>query len=267
MAKKTLEENINQAVNDFKAIKAKIVEKGVPIDSGTPTSAYPQKIEGLFEAGKKAEHDAFWDGIARDVAPAYLFSGKGWNDTTFKPNKTFALYGNATYMFYGNGYNGDLVELCERQNITFDFSTVSNLSLAFAYSNFTHLGVIDLSNCTSTGSMFMYMQKLHTIDKIIINERVSCSRWFEGVGQLRNITFQGVIATSNLDFSQSPLLTKESTISTINAFSTTTSLTVKFSLIAVNNAFETAEGLADGSTSQEWLDLVATKPNLTISLA
>ena len=48
---------------------------------------------------------------------------------------------------------------------------------------------------------------------------------------------------------------------------TTTGLTVTFSKTAVDKAFETAEGANDGSTSPEWLALVATRPNWGIGLA
>jgi hypothetical protein len=41
---------------------------------------------------------------------------------------------------------------------------------------------------------------------------------------------------------------------------------VTFSLVAINTAFETASGVADGSASQEWLELSNTKSNWTISL-
>ena len=43
--------------------------------------------------------------------------------------------------------------------------------------------------------------------------------------------------------------------------------TITFSKTAVNKAFETSAGANDGSTSAEWLALVGTKPNWTISLA
>ena len=63
-------------------------------------------------------------------------------------------------------------------------------------------------------------------------------------------------------------LSKDSIISIINALSTATSdLPITLSITAVNNAFETSPGAADGSTSEEWTALIATKPNWTISLA
>ena len=47
MATKTLSENINQAVSDFNSIKQAIIEKGVEIPTGTPTSSYSGKIESI----------------------------------------------------------------------------------------------------------------------------------------------------------------------------------------------------------------------------
>jgi hypothetical protein len=53
----------------------------------------------------------------------------------------------------------------------------------------------------------------------------------------------------------------------VNALSTTTTgLFVTLRKDAVNKAFETSEGAMDGSTSDEWLALAATKANWTISL-
>ena len=75
------------------------------------------------------------------------------------------------------------------------------------------------------------------------------------------------ITKNGFDVQWSTELSKESIISIINALSdTTTALTVTLSKTAVNNAFETAKGNADGSTSEEWAALIATKQNWTISL-
>lgn len=47
----TLEENINQAISDFDAIKAAIEEKGVIVAHGTDTSEYAAKISEVYEKG------------------------------------------------------------------------------------------------------------------------------------------------------------------------------------------------------------------------
>lgn len=51
MASKTLNENINQAISDFKGIKQALIDKGVEIPQGTPTSEYGAKIEEIQSGG------------------------------------------------------------------------------------------------------------------------------------------------------------------------------------------------------------------------
>ncbi|MCR5653122.1 MAG: leucine-rich repeat domain-containing protein, partial [Ruminococcus sp.] len=43
----TLNQNINQAISDFGAIKTAIENKGVTVSSGTPTSQYASKINSI----------------------------------------------------------------------------------------------------------------------------------------------------------------------------------------------------------------------------
>ena len=58
----------------------------------------------LFEAGKKAQYDAFWDryqdyGDRRDYT--MLFAGAGWTPETFKPKyKIIAGNGSNHYMTF-----------------------------------------------------------------------------------------------------------------------------------------------------------------------
>ena len=47
MANRTISENINQAISDFKGIKQAIIDKGVEIPEGTPTSEYGAKIREI----------------------------------------------------------------------------------------------------------------------------------------------------------------------------------------------------------------------------
>lgn len=54
MANRNLNENINQAIADFKSIKQAIADKGVDIPTGTPTSEYGAKI-GEIQTGGGSE--------------------------------------------------------------------------------------------------------------------------------------------------------------------------------------------------------------------
>jgi hypothetical protein len=91
---------------------------------------------------------------------------------------------------------------------------------------------------------------------------------FYNCTDLTNLTMTGTIKANGMDLHYSTKLSKASIISVINALSdTTNALKVQLSKTAVNNAFETSSGVADGSTSEEWTTLIATKANWTIALS
>ena len=51
MATKTLQENVNQAINDLCEIREALIKKGVECPSGTPTCEYGEKIEQIQSGG------------------------------------------------------------------------------------------------------------------------------------------------------------------------------------------------------------------------
>lgn len=53
MATNTLTQNINQAINDFKGVRQALMDKGVEIPSGTPTSQYGAKIGEISGGGEQ----------------------------------------------------------------------------------------------------------------------------------------------------------------------------------------------------------------------
>ena len=109
--------------------------------------------------------------------------------------------------------------------------------------------------------------KLHTIECIYPDADTIFNHAFDYCSGLIYLRVQGVIGQSGFDVKRSTKLSKESHISIVNAFSTTATISATFSKVAVDKAFETSEGANDGSTSPEWLALVATRPNVTIALA
>jgi hypothetical protein len=83
---------------------------------------------------------------------------------------------------------------------------------------------------------------------------------------MKEVTFVEGCIKANIDFGYCPL-NKASIVSVLGGLDHGKSgLTLTLRLDAVNKAFETSEGAMDGSTSDEWLALAATKPSWTISL-
>lgn len=222
----------------------------------------------VFEAGKKSEYDAFWDAVFADPSSIAKFAGSAWNEYTFKPNRDVNISGTATYAFYQNGCNVDLVKWFEELGFSISFDNIVVATGLFMESLFTRLPVVNLKNAVYGNAVFQGTTHLVTIDKVVFSSdgNVPASDSFDRCQSLQNIIIDGTINQNGFNFSWSPL-SKASLTSIVNALSsTTTGLTVTLRLAAVNTAFETTAGAADGSTSEEWTALIATKPNWTINL-
>ena len=185
--------------------------------------------QAVYDAGKQAEYDAFWDvfqNYGNSQTYASAFSSNAWTDENYNPKYTFKVQGNNN-MFASN-------------------TKITDTKVP-----------IDMSE--NTGQVFYVFQnasKLVTIRKLIVKNTQGYSKYFDNCTSLQNIEFEGVIS-KNIDFQYSPLLSKasiENIVSCLSATSTGTTLTL--SQTAVDNAF----------TTDEWNALIADKTNWTFSL-
>ena len=213
----------------------------------------------VYEAGQKSEYDRFWDvfqqnGNRTDYNTA--FRSVGWTADNFKPKYDIIPVGNTNSMFVLSGINADLVEILEKQGIVLDFSKVTMLGSGFQNSKFTRIGVIDCSSFTATGTtaLFSGCTALRVIDKIVINENVSMTSWFNSCSALEEIRFEGIIGNS-LDIHWSTKLSMASLASIVGALSKTVtgqSITLP----------TTARDTYDSATYEgRWDELVAEYPN------
>lgn len=127
----------------------------------------------------------------------------------------------------------------------------------------------DLSSLTQLPWFISYCSALEEIGGTPINlsSATKAVNFFYGLPALRKVRFQGTISFT-FDVSGAPSLSAESIRSVISCLSDSSQgLTLTLSKAAVDKAYESLEGAADGSTSTEWAELIATKPNWTVSLA
>lgn len=236
---------------------------------------FSSKVDEVYEAGKKAQNDDFWDTyLGARLGGQYMFCGGAWNPNTFRPSKDIVPITFASSMFYYFNYQGtgstfDLEEHLNSLGVKLDTSKVTNTQYMFREAYISRVGVLDFTSVTNKGLQYtFYNAKLKTIDKLIVTEATKYSSPFYGASSLVNLTMEGTIGQSGFSVSPCTKLTKASITSIINALSQTTSgIAVTLSKTAVNKAFETSQGANDGSTSTEWATLEATKTNWTISLA
>mgnify|MGYP002766265769 CR=1 FL=1 len=150
-----------------------------------------------------------------------------------------------------------------------DTSNNTNFRYMFYFcAKLTAIPQLDTSNGTIFNSMFAHCPELTTIPQLDTSNGTSFTSMFVNCTKLTDLTMTGTIKANGMDLHYSTKLSKASIISVINALSdTTNALKVQLSKTAVNNAFETSGGVADGSTSEEWTSLIATKANWTIALS
>lgn len=234
-----------------------------------------------FDAGKQAEYDAFWDKFqANGNRTRYraCFGGEIWNNGLLNPK--YDMYVNdAIYMFYFNTMGGDLVEYFKNigKVLSFEGAGDKNLNSVFQYSNFTRVGKMHSSGASwySTFADCAYLVTIDEVGNYDENGNVQLTTsTFSNCPALKNITIRGKISGST-DFKSSTKLSCASITNIIEHLSdTSTGKTLTLSKTAVDIEFEFVTEI-DGETyiskgSDEdnpyWWNLVATKPNWTITL-
>lgn len=254
---------------NYKRIAAAIRSKTGSTDTFMPTQV-PDEIDAVFEAGKKTEYDSFWDswqefGNRRDYTNG--FCGTGWKDDEFYPKYNLKPY-QIVSMFGRTRMNIDLARRFEDCKIVLDLSSCgSDASTIFFDTQFNRLPALDFSRCTKINDAIGSSPNLVTVDSITINENATVNRLCGNCAALQNIQVLGTIGNSGIDLAASSKLSHDSIASFVNALSKKGSgKSITFSQDSVNREFETQNGLCDGSTSEEWLNLIATRANWTVSL-
>lgn len=292
----SLADNVARVIKVFGDIKTAIIERGVSVENNTPVEEYPDKIrdvsltnynqgleDGLLSGeadGRQAQYDEFWDEFQQNgKRKDYRFAfGCGWNSKTFKPKypiipkDVYAFQNTAHQMFsYIGQSENKYVDLFEYPldltKVTQATETFKNAFLENIYVDVTDIQTSKLFD-GSDMDRGSHPFKNVTI-KCSANTTFSNSFWYANFDKLF-FTEDSVIAQSGIDLKWATSLksSKESFVNIINTLSnTTTGLSITFNQNAVNTAFETSEGAADGSASDEWTNLVASRSNWTIALA
>lgn len=223
-----------------------------------------ENVPKVYAAGKNAEYDAFWDVFQQNgnrTDYRYAFSGGGWNSNNFKPKYPIKLKDAYLERIFNESFFAvNLAEVFRENNITLDFSNVTNASYLFYHCLTKHLPEVGANTITKADNMFGVAWLLETIDKLIVAPNCNMTGAFFRCDALRNITIENEINSSTWNFTGVHNLSRESIAHIIGKLSaTSTGLSITFSYNSVAKAF----GSVDNA---EWQALVATKPNWTISL-
>ena len=199
----------------------------------------------VFEAGKKAEYDRFWDAYQQNGNRTHYvsaFTFLGWTDVTYQPK--YPIISDAPFGL---------------QRV-FDNSQIVDTKVPLIMRGLGNIGAL-FNGCT-------YLKRIPSL--ILELPVTNTVNTFANCINLEEINIScvndGCFAVS-FDIHWSTKLNKASWVSIINALSSATSgLSITGSLASVKKAFETGEGANDGDTSAEWASLESSKSNWTISL-
>ena len=256
-----------------------LVSKGVSAEGTETTTELINKVNEIKTGGTSAINPEWTDW-------RYFSYYDNRNDLVAKLKYSDTSSGtNFSYMFIGctklttipqldtsKGTNFSYI-FCSCTKLTtipqLDTSNGTNFYGMFSgCAKLTTIPQLDTSNGTNFSQMFIGCTNLTTIPQLDTSKGTNFSHMFSSCTNLTNLTMTGTIKANGMDLHYSTKLSKASIISVINALSdTTNALKVQLSKTAVNNAFETSGGVADGSTSEEWTTLIATKANWTIALS
>lgn len=240
--------------------------------AGKVEDVYNEGLAEGIEQGKSAEWNTFWDSYQHNGNRVnYEYAFYGWSDGLFYPKYNIVPSGSyvGSSMFRKSSIK-DLKQRLEDCGVVLDTSSCGYVAYMFMESEISSIPVVDLTNAkNATDYCFANAPYIKTIEKVIFSEQTAISsNMFSATSGLENVVFEGVISRNGLNLQWSTKLSKASWQSIIGVLSANTSgLSMTGSLVSVNKAFETSEGANNGSTSTEWLNLIATKPNWTFNLS
>lgn len=159
-------------------------------DIGPKLITITENEQKVFEAGKTAEWNAFWDAMQSDGTRTVYTSnhnsgfGRGWDDTTFKPKYDIKPVGTGGGAFYYSRIK-DLKSCLAFNNVKIDLSQCTSCYQFFAYAALTTVGEIDMSVMTSgnASGFFQGCMNLVTVDLFRLSDKV----WFDTYSFQNNV--------------------------------------------------------------------------------
>lgn len=165
-----------------------------------------KNIDAVYDAGKQAEQDRFWDEYQKNgerVAYNSAFFGQYWGDGCFQPKYDMRPT-NANLMFQ-ECWVTDLAGILKERGVVLDLSNCTSMKMAFYWcKKMTNIPTVDTTATTddSANGTFYYLfgsdSALKSIEKIILKQsgEQEFNNTFSGCSALREVRFEGVIGRS-----------------------------------------------------------------------
>ena len=283
---KSLETKVSQAISDLTGVKNAIINNGVEIAEGTPSSEYKNKVTEVYEAGRDSVDGELAE--VNDILTDALYGGNGeatdinelwWKALTRNYTRTEWAYafqyadmrniGTPKGTIKVQSGMDRMFQSCIWENIPtqFNCSGATAATHAFRYNPLLKSFLdLNIPAITRYNGAWQGCGALETIEIIRCHENSNFDATFHGCDSLKEVTFEGVIG-QNISFINSPLLTSETIEHVMSVLSDTAEVkTITFN-IAAKTTYYNAHSSEYPDEETAWAALVATKSNWTIALA
>ena len=228
-----------------------------------------ENVPKVYEAGKKAEYDDFWDGVQQNgKREDYDHGFRMWGNVYIRPKYKVVPTGSTTchqYMFY------ECPNLKKIEAQYFDFSKISGLSQTSNSDSNRQIfqrctAIEEIEDIGMPAGMYYYTfgncPSLHTIAVVRVKQTTTYTGAFGGCSSLTNISFDGAIGRS-INLSVCPLSKESLKNITEHLFDYTGTSEYTYTLTVNTSAFEALE--AEGATAEyngvacTWAELIDNK--------
>ena len=269
-----VEQYIDDAIYDFIVANAERILTTI----SEKFEVIAENEQKVYNAGKKAGEDAFWDIVQKSGRrTAYDTAFCWWDSEYLHPKyKVVPTYsGGAKNMIYRCD------NLKKVEAAYFDLSQLPNpmsasggLAYLFGLCNaLEEIEDVGIQPCYSLEAFCYSDPKLKKVAIVRVADSTIVKNMLYYCRELEDVTIEGTIGQSGINLQYSTKLSKASIISFINALSdTATGQSITFSKAAVDREFRGVSPadfttIVDGSHSLEWYNIVEIqKTNWTITL-
>lgn len=178
--------------------------------------------DAIFEAGKQAEHDRFWDAVQDNGnRTIYRYAFYGWRYSNFKPKYDMKPTEGA-FMFGSldrpTGWEGkSFVDALSQAGVTLDTSECAEMSGMFYSAYTSDFPEIVVAKKTSLAQMFYNCPYLEEITITIYEDCVtSFANTFYYCPKLKRLNLNGVIDCTGFDVRYSTELEHDSLVNILN---------------------------------------------------
>lgn len=207
MSEKTIAEKLTEIAENIPIIRQKAYAEGY--NNGLSSAdAYETGYEQGVEAGKKSVYDYYWDArqdYGNRTVYNYGFYYESMTDKWFYPKydicptkASYFMRDLGIYKANGTAANDnelfDLVERLEECGRKMDFSKCTDVTYLFYQARISRLPELNLTAAGGSTQYLLFGSKIHTIDKIIVNETNLLTEAFLYASRLENVVIEGVIA-------------------------------------------------------------------------